>query len=337
MKLLSWNTQRCHRLVLQSRASSCTSHRIVSFSRDPDKPTTHFPHIITNNFLNTLKCSILAASLSAAALTNQIILPPASHATDTVTIDDAHPLVDLAKIIPSAKFPSIQNKIRSIEEDTPYRVRILTRYGPSDTPSIEEIRRGWHFDPQTIVVFVDPSSPNILNFKFGLQVQKILPRTFFTELQGRYGNLFYVRDNGEFSAVDSSLDALDVCLRKNGCPVPPGLPQDQYFFTLATSIAGGAIAGAVSRIDPQGFVRRRWVWLVVFFPLWGTLSINFGIGPIVSRTDDPLPVIMNVAATVLTGALIFWYPQAARATGLTIDNDDDDENDDIFGSGNFSD
>ena len=76
----------------------------------------------------------------------------------------------------------------------------------------------------------------------------------------------------------------------------------QYYFTLWTSIAGGVIAGAASRIEPQGFVQRRWVWVLLFSPLWGALFVNFGLGPIVSRTQDTGPILANTAAFLLAAA-----------------------------------
>lgn len=49
------------------------------------------------------------------------------------------------------------------------------------------------------------------------------------------------------------MSALVECLgRDEGCKVVPGLPQEQYLATLACSIAGGLVAGFVSKIEPQG-------------------------------------------------------------------------------------
>ena len=40
-----------------------------------------------------------------------------------------------------------------------------------------------------------------------------------------------------------------------------------------------------------GFVQRRFVWPLLFAPLWGTLFVSFGIGPIVTRVDvSPEPL-----------------------------------------------
>lgn len=40
----------------------------------------------------------------------------------------------------------------------------------------------------------DPTSPNILQFRAGQEVNQLLSRPFFVELQSRYGNLYYVRE-----------------------------------------------------------------------------------------------------------------------------------------------
>lgn len=43
------------------------------------------------------------------------------------------------------------------------------------------------------------------------------------------------------------------CLGKpGGCLVVPGVPDEQYYFTLLTSVAGGLVAGFVSKLEPQG-------------------------------------------------------------------------------------
>lgn len=44
------------------------------------------------------------------------------------------------------------------------------------------------------------------------------------------------------------------------------------------------------------------MWLLLFSPLWGSLFINFGLGPIVSRTDDMTPLLANTAAFLAAAA-----------------------------------
>lgn len=53
-----------------------------------------------------------------------------------------------------------------------------------------------------------------------------------------------------------------------------------------------------------GIVQRQWIWVLIFSPLWGILFVSFGIGPIVSRTSDPAPILQNTAA-FLAAALLF--------------------------------
>ena len=53
-----------------------------------------------------------------------------------------------------------------------------------------------------------------------------------------------------------------------------------------------------------GIVRRKWIWVALFAPLWGVLFVSFGLGPIVTRTSDRLPLLYNTAA-FLAAALVF--------------------------------
>jgi len=56
---------------------------------------------------------------------------------------------------------------------------------------------------------------------------------------------------GEAAAVLGAMGALAQCLDlAEGCKVVPGLPPEQYFFTLWCSIAGGLVAGFVAKIEP---------------------------------------------------------------------------------------
>jgi hypothetical protein len=270
----------------------------------------------------------LAVSPPSAAALDRPTAPATASGISTAslrtpTVSNDVPFLDLARVVPSGKIDALQTQLRQLEADTGWRVRVLTRFGPSDTPSIEQLRSGWSVDEKTVVVFLDPSAPNIMQFNYGRAVQDILHRPFFTELQSRYGNLYFVRENGEQAAMDGVMGALDTCFRRGGCAVPPGLPSEQFYFTVVSSIAGGLILGSVLRIDPQGFVKRRWVYGLLFAPLWASLSINFGLGPVVSRTDDVAPVVANVLATLASAALVYWYPQAAKMTGLSMDRDDD--------------
>lgn len=76
----------------------------------------------------------------------------------------------------------------------------------------------WNLDAKTIVVIDDVSSPNVLNFNTGDGVRGKLPRQFFTELQSRFGNQFYIAEEGNAKALMETVGALKECLgRDNGC------------------------------------------------------------------------------------------------------------------------
>jgi hypothetical protein len=204
----------------------------------------------------------------------------------------------------------LETQLKELEGEKGWRVRVLT-YDDS-SPTLEEIRGAWKPDKKTVVIRFDPTSPNILAFPYiGDEALAKLRRPFYVELQSRYGNKFFVRDQGEGAAVESSVKALVECLSKTGgCAVVPGLPDDQYNFTLASSVAGGIIAGLASTIQfsnpfsssngnsPSG----QLVWVLLFSPLWATLFISFGLGPIISRTTEMQPLLQNCLAFTMSAA-----------------------------------
>ena len=224
--------------------------------------------------------------------------PAAAAAADGAAA--APPLYDGARVLASQQQPALVRQLEELEAAAGWKVRVYTGFGgpglkSADAPSPRAL---WGApDARTLVVVVDPSSPNILNLTYiGDDVLLKLRRPFLQEVQSRFGNIFNVRDNGADAAVMGAVGALTSCLAApEGCKVVPGLPADQYYFTLAFSVAGGVVAGFVSRLPAQGVVRRQWVWLLIFSPLWASLFVNFGLGPVVSRTSDVAPVLLNCA------------------------------------------
>ena len=291
-------------------------------------------HAVMDESFETIKGAIMSKAMSLIATMSVVMASSMQAPCSWAGEQQGLPIIaDYAKVLPSGTIDAQVKKLEQLEKDTGFKVRVLSRYTDSqgNIPSVEDLRSGWDIREDVgtyVVVFVDPSAPNVLSFKYGQKVQQLLSRPFFTELQSRYGNMFFVRDEGEAKSVSSALDALDICLRREGCAVPPGLPQEQYVFTLICCIIGGFILGASLRLEPQGFVKRQWVYAVLFGPLWLTLSLSYGIGPVISRTDDPLPVVANIAATVVSALLIKNYPEAANRVGLTVSSTlDEDDND----------
>ena len=89
----------------------------------------------------------------------------------------------------------------------------------------------------------------------------------------------------------------------------PGLPQEQWQWTLLTSLLGGIIAGfaASPRKDKESFSIG---WLLLLSPLWIMLFGIFGIAPVVTRTNDLLPLMRNILGFI--GSAISAYLIAER-------------------------
>lgn len=124
-----------------------------------------------------------------------------------------------------------------------------------------------------------------------------------------------MRDNGEDRSIISALESIEVCLRRGGCQVVPGLPREQWILTLITSLIGGVVLGFAAQPRESGQI-VAWQWALIFSPLWGILFIAFGLGPVVTRTPDWLPVVRNVAGFAL-GALVAYLSPILGNTSTT--------------------
>jgi hypothetical protein len=138
------------------------------------------------------------------------------------------------------------------------------------------------------------------------------------ELQTRFGNQYYVKDNGEDGAVLDALNAVEICLERGGCQVVPGLPLEQWLLTLSTSVLGGLVAGfaAYPRKDEETIA---WSWLLLLSPLWVMLFGVFGIAPVITRTSDLLPILRNSMGFL--GSAVGAYLIAQATVGRRLQND----------------
>ena len=210
-------------------------------------------------------------------------------------------IIDLAKSLTSRQEEDLDSQLNQFETETGWKLRVLTQYDQTPGRAVKDF---WSLDDRSIMLVADPRGGNLLNFSVGDAVYDLLPRTFWIELQTRYGNQFFVRENGEDNSILSALESIQGCLRQGGCNVVPGLPQEQWVLTLITSILGGVICGfaAHPRKPGQAFA---WQWVLIFSPLWGILFFAFGLGPVLTRTSDWLPLTRNVAG-FLIGALVAY-------------------------------
>lgn len=254
-----------------------------------------------NRSLTGIILSFFACILTFAAW---FFFPQPVHAVNNPELLPAEvtPVVDLANYLPTLQEESLIKQIEEFENQTGWKLRVLTQYDQSPGRAVIKF---WDLDDQSILLVADGRGGNILAFSIGDDVYELLPRTFWIELQTRFGNMYYVREHGENNAIIQALDTVKGCLIDGGCLVVPGLPREQWILTLVTSVVGGVICGlaALPRKSGQIFA---WQWVLIFSPLWGILFLAFGIGPVITRTSDILPLFRNLIGFIL-GALVAYF------------------------------
>ncbi|MFS8117042.1 MAG: TPM domain-containing protein [Microcoleus sp.] len=238
-------------------------------------------------------------------------IAPAAHAFNNPDLlpEIQTPIIDLAKALTDIEEEDLAKSLNAFEAETGWKLRVLTQY--DRTPGLA-VKSYWGLDNKSVLLVADPRGGNLLNFNVGDALYPLLPRTFWVELQTRYGNQFFVRENGEDRSIIESLESIQGCLRQGGCRVVPGLPKEQWVLTLISSIVGGVICGfaAQPRKPGQGVA---WQWALIFSPLWGILFLAFGVGPVVSRTSDWLPLARNVAGFAIGALVAFLTPVLGKS------------------------
>lgn len=241
-------------------------------------------------------------------------IAPAAHAYDNPELlpDTQTNIIDLAKSLTSSQEDNLDQELQRFESETGYKLRVLTQFDRTPGRAVKDF---WGLDDKSVLLVADPRGGNLLNFNVGDDLYPLLPRTFWVELQTRYGNQFYVREHGEDQAIIQSLQSVENCLRQGGCKVVPGLPKEQWVLTLVTSLLGGLVCGFAAQ--PRDGKVFAWQWALIFSPLWGILFIAFGIGPVVSRTSEWLPLMRNILAFVLGALVAYLTPMLTSSTSET--------------------
>jgi hypothetical protein len=133
-------------------------------------------------------------------------------------------VIQTEKFLTAGQAKRMDQLLSSLERDTGYRVRVLCQAYPN-TPGLA-IRDYWDLGKETqkddkyVVLIVDQfgGKGNVLNFNVGDGMKFILPNIFWTRLQSKYGNTFFVRENGIDLAITNAIEAIVSCLRS----------EDQY-------------------------------------------------------------------------------------------------------------
>jgi hypothetical protein len=243
--------------------------------------------------------SVWTIAPAAQAYNNPDLLP--DHSTN---------VIDLANELTTVQEEALDKRLSEFEKETGWKLRVLTQYDRTPGTAVKSF---WGLDDRSVLLVADPRGGNLLNFSVGDALYPLLSRTFWIELQTRFGNQFFVRENGGDQSILQALGSVETCLKQGGCNVVPGLPREQWILTLITSIVGGAVFGfaAQPRKDGQGFA---WQWALIFSPLWGILFIAFGIGPVVTRTSDWLPLFRNVAGFAIGALVAYLSPVLGRSS-----------------------
>ncbi|MBV8885782.1 MAG: TPM domain-containing protein [Chroococcidiopsidaceae cyanobacterium CP_BM_RX_35] len=224
------------------------------------------------------------------------------------------PIIDLANSLTSIQEERLVQELEQFETETGWKLRVLTQY--DRTPGLA-VKDFWGLDEKSILLVADSRGGNILNFNVGDAVYKLLPRTFWVELQTRFGNLYFVREQGEDQSILQSLASVETCLRQGGCNVVPGLPREQWILTLISSVVGGIICGFAAHPRRKGQI-VAWQWALIFSPLWGILFFAFGIGPVVTRTSEWLPLVRNCAGFLIGVLVAYLSPTFSRSSASEL-------------------
>ena len=259
--------------------------------------------------------SRLWAALLVLVVSWTVASPAQAYDNPELLPNHATPVIDLAKVFSEPQRTQLERNLERIEAETGWKLRVLTQY--ERTPGLA-IRDFWGLDESSLLLVADPRGGNLLNFNVGDAFFALMPRTYWVELQTRFGNQYYVKDNGEDGAVLDALNAVEICLERGGCQVVPGLPLEQWLLTLSTSVLGGLVAGfaAYPRKDEDTVA---WSWLLLLSPLWVMLFGVFGIAPVITRTSDLLPILRNSLGFL--GSAVGAYLIAQATVGRRLQND----------------
>ena len=215
--------------------------------------------------------------------------------------DNKTPVIDLAKTLNPNQKIFLEEDLNKLAIESGWKIKYLSQF--ESAPGIA-IKDYWDLDDASLLIIADPRGGNLLNFNVGEAYFSIMPRLFWVELQTRFGNQYYVKDHGEDGAVLDAIKSVKICLDRGGCQVVPGLPKEQYIWTLCTSILGGLVAGFASAPREEGKIISIG-FLALLSPLWGMLFGIFGLAPIITRTNELLPLFKNGLA--FTAAAIAGY------------------------------
>lgn len=158
--------------------------------------------VVSSTLALTLSFSCFVGLVNAKAGVNKPELLPREFTT----------VIDVAGFLSSGQENRLRQEIEDLEKETGYKLRVLAQNYP-DTPGLA-IKDFWQVDDRTIVFVADPTFGNIINFNIGPLVDLDIPRSFWSRVSGKYGNVFYWKEKGEDASIEAAVMAISRCLRE---------------------------------------------------------------------------------------------------------------------------
>lgn len=166
------------------------------------------------------------ASVSEAKHASAALPPPVNNPELLPnTPGDSTPIVDVARILSTSQLREMDKKIKEVESKSNVKIRVLAQTYPN-SPG-KAIQKYWNVDTCKAegVSADDPTckgDPNVLvyvhdtgglgsanvNFSVGKDVEARKPRTFWRQIQNKFGNRFYIRDHGDAETMLDVVSAL---------------------------------------------------------------------------------------------------------------------------------
>mmetsp|Transcript_1717 Transcript_1717/g.2265 ORF Transcript_1717/g.2265 Transcript_1717/m.2265 type:complete len:255 (-) Transcript_1717:149-913(-) len=174
---------------------------------------------ILQTSLTTLTASsILVSSLSSFPQQSSARLDPVNNPSLLPSTPN-EVVIQTEKFLTSGQVKRMSDLLVALEKDTGFRLRLLCQSYPN-TPGLA-IRDYWDLgkdgqkDDKYVVLVVDQfgGKGNVLNFNVGDGVKFALPNVFWTRLSSKYGNTFFVKENGIDIAITNAIEAIVQCLR----------------------------------------------------------------------------------------------------------------------------
>ena len=130
-------------------------------------------------------------------------------------------ILDYGRVFAPERADALRATIADLEARTGWRVRVVTGYGPTSTsmPAPNDLYRYWRADRKTVILAADAFNGNVLEFYDDSQALKnVIPKSVFQEIRGRFGNKYFVDEEGVEAATTRAAETVVDCLDRGDAP-----------------------------------------------------------------------------------------------------------------------